>query len=83
MGFDESNVGVVDSNFDDELKEWRDCYFNKAAKVVNPCDSRLESIKQKNEPVQFYSFVIKSVEGISSRLQVSLIYISSTRLLNF
>ena len=54
----------------DEIKEWTDCFFNSAIKVIDPCDSRLESIKHNNQPVQFYSLSITSIDGISKVLQV-------------
>ena len=56
-------------NDNDELKEWNDCFFNNAIKVIDPSDSRLEAIKQNNQPVQFYSFNITSIEGLSKCLQ--------------
>lgn len=51
--------------------EWRDCFFNRSSKVINPADPRLESIKEKNSPVDFYCLVLSSIEGIFKRLDVN------------
>jgi hypothetical protein len=66
-----SNTNIKDQMYDnDEAKEWKECFFNKTIKVVNPSDSRLESVKQKNDPVQFYSVYLSTIEGLSKRLSV-------------
>ena len=35
-------------------KEWNECYFGKAVKVISPCVERLTLCAKKNEPVKVY-----------------------------
>jgi hypothetical protein len=48
----------------DGIKEWKDCFFKNTIMIIDPSDSRLESIKQNNQPVQFYSLNVTSIEGL-------------------
>lgn len=51
-------------NDQDGIREWKDCFFKNTITVIDPSDSRLESIKQNNQPVQFYSLNITSIDGL-------------------
>lgn len=51
---------------------WEEYFFNKSTKILYPCDVRLEQIKEKNIPVEFFCLHLDSLEGIFKRLQVKL-----------
>ncbi len=65
-----ASTNLLAANDNVEMNEWRSCFFKKAIRVINPSDARLELINQRNDPVQFYSFAIGSVEGVQKRLEV-------------
>jgi hypothetical protein len=50
------------------LSIWEDTFFNRSCKIINPPDARLESVKQNNNPVQFYCLMIGLLDGISRRI---------------
>lgn len=66
----DTNMGVYETD-DSEMREWSAYFFGRASRILNPCDSRLEWINQKNEPVQFYGLVLQTIEGASRRVIVS------------
>ena len=57
-----------DSGSNEQSAEWKEYFFNRAAKIINPPDARLEAIKQKNEQVNFYVFKIGLIDGVSRRI---------------
>ncbi|CAF0840751.1 unnamed protein product [Brachionus calyciflorus] len=55
----------------DSLSEWRQIFFNCASKILPPHEARLEEIKEKNLPVEFYCIDLEKLDGIFNKLQES------------
>jgi hypothetical protein len=53
-----------------EKNQWRDCFFKKAIKIIEPCNDRLSSVVQNNNKNQLYSLQISHFDGKFEKLKV-------------
>lgn len=53
----------------DSMSDWKDYFFGFSSKVLNPHEARLEEIKEKNLPVDFFCIELDSVDGLWLKLQ--------------
>lgn len=61
----------MDDKILDSMSDWKEYFFGHTSKVLSPHEARLEEIKEKNLPVEFFCIELDSVEGLSLKLQES------------
>jgi hypothetical protein len=47
--------------------DWKDYFFKRCMRILNPADERLAALKVRNDPVQFYQVMIGKIEGINQQ----------------
>ncbi len=65
--FSRSTVNSRASESSEVAPAWKDYFFKRCMRILNPADARLEALKQKSDPVQFFQVMIGKIDGIGQQ----------------